>query len=167
MSELWCFPIKSCGPIAISEIDCGQIGLQLGNIRDRVFCVTHDNGEFITARTYPRMVLIRPVINKDIMKISAPGMEDIEICFTELLAKDKFSTVEAKIWKDKISSIDCGEEAGRWMSKYILNKPDGLRLVFYPTNDPRTEVNDRGYLFKQAEDEDTGAFHDETRHDIL
>jgi uncharacterized protein YcbX len=147
----------------MNEVNCGQIGPQLGNIRDRVFCVTHENGEFITARTYPRMLLIRPIVNKNIMKLSAPGMEDFEIYITSLLEVDKVVTMKTKIWKDRVNSIDCGEEAGRWMSKFILNKPDGLRLVFYPTNDPRTEVNDRGYLFEQADDEDTGAFHDETR----
>lgn len=169
LSELWCFPIKSCGPIAMNEIDCGQLGPQSNHIRDRVFMVTHENRdqsdtalEFITARTYPKMVLIRPEITRDVMKLSAPGMDDIEISISALLKEDH-ATLKARVWKDKIECIDCGDVSASWMSKFILNKPDGLRLVFYPSNKPRNEVHDRGYPFPQANDEDTGAFHDETR----
>lgn len=57
LSELWCFPMKSCGNIAMSEVDCGQLGPHLGHIRDRVFAVVHPNGDCITARTYPRMLV--------------------------------------------------------------------------------------------------------------
>jgi uncharacterized protein YcbX len=161
LSELWCFPIKSCGAIALNEMDCGQIGPQLGNLRDRVFMVTHDNGEFITARTYPRMLLITPTFINDILTLSAPGMDDFKISIKALIKGDQTTTLKGKVWKDYINCIDCGEEAGRWMSKFI--QTNGLRLVYYPTNEPRKEVSNRGYKFQQADDVDTGAFHDETR----
>lgn len=154
----------------MNEVECSQIGPRLGHIRDRVFAVTHLNGEFITARTYPRMLLIRPKITGDVMTVSAPGMPDLVIAISALYEKSHAmdaTIVKTKIWKDIAECIDCGVEAGRWMSKFILEKEDGLRLVFYPSNDPKPDIQDRKYLFKQADDADTGSLHDEASYMLM
>lgn len=150
----------------MSEVDCTQIGPQLGHIRDRVFAVTHPNGECVTARTYPRMLLIRPQISGDVMTITAPGMSDMMISIASLYAPSH-ATLKTKVWRDIAECIDCGDEVGGWMSKFILNKPDGLRFVFYPSNEPKPNIQDRKYLFKQADDADTGSLHDETSYMLM
>lgn len=151
----------------MKEVECSQIGSRLGYIKDRTFAVTHLDGECVTARTYPRMLLIRPEITGDVMKITAPGMPDIIITISSLYDKTHATIVKTKVWRDYAECIDCGVEAGRWMSKFILEKEDGLRLVFYPSNDPKPDIQDRKYLFKQADDADTGTLHDETSYMLM
>lgn len=95
------------------------------------------------------------------MKVTAPGMPDMEISIPALYVTSHSTIVRTKIWKDTAECIDCGDEAGRWISKFILNKPDGLRLVFYPSSAPKPDIQDRNYAFKQADDADTGTLHGE------
>lgn len=35
-----------------------------------------------------------------------------------------------RLEKEKVTAIDCGDEAARWFSRYILEKDSGLRLGY-------------------------------------
>jgi hypothetical protein len=35
LTELWCFPIKSCGVINLKDAECTRLGLKKGFLRDR------------------------------------------------------------------------------------------------------------------------------------
>lgn len=35
LTELWCFPIKSCGVINLKDAECARLGLKKGFLRDR------------------------------------------------------------------------------------------------------------------------------------
>lgn len=161
ISDLWCFPIKSCGPIIMKEIDCGTLGASnAGHLRDRVFMVARLNGEAVTARTYPKMVRIFPKIVDDCLTVSAPDMKDLVLSIEGLYKlQDK---IKVSIWRDEANCIDCGDEAAQWFSKCILGKDEGFRFVFYPSNKPKPEIKNKNYLFEQADQIDTGALHDET-----
>ncbi len=38
-----------------------------------------------------------------------------------------------RVWGEEVSSaLDCGEEAALWLSRFILKKETGARLVYYP-----------------------------------
>jgi uncharacterized protein YcbX len=54
-----------------------------------------------------------------------------------------------------------------WFSKYLLNKDEGLRLVFYPSDEPKPSIPQKDYLYKTAEREDTGSFHGETSYMLM
>lgn len=155
ISQIYCFPVKSCGPIVLDEIECGKLGSHYGEIRDRVFLVVRPSGEFVTARTYPKMVVIMPKIVGDVMTVTAPGMEEIKISIRQLYTSD--NVIKVKVHKDEANCIDCGDEAAQWFSKYVLEESEGLRLVFYPSSDPKPVVINR-----TIDRKDTGALHDET-----
>lgn len=155
ISKVYCFPIKSCGPVALDVIECGNLGPHVGELRDRVFVVVRRSGEFVSARTYPKMLLIMPKVVGDVMTVTAPGMEEIKVSISELYTSDRVTKI--KVHKDDVDCIDCGDEAAQWFSKYILDESDGLRLVFYPSSEPKPVIKDR-----TTERKDTGALHDET-----
>lgn len=155
ISKIYCFPVKSCGPIVLNEIDCGNLGPNVGELRDRVFMVVRKSGEFVTARTYPKMVLIMPKVVGDEMFITAPEMAEIKINIRNLYTST--NVMKITVHKDQANCIDCGDEAANWFSKYILGENDGLRLVFYPSVEPKPVVKDR-----TIDRKDTGALHDET-----
>lgn len=119
--------------------------------------VVRPNGDYVSAKAYPKMVQIIPRIEGDIMTLSAPEMEDLKVDINELYKREP--SVKVKVLKDDTDCVYCGDEAARWFSKFLLAKSDGLRLVFYPSNEPKHEIKDRKYLFKQAEREDSGALH--------
>lgn len=166
ISDLWIFPVKSCGPIKINEIGCGKIGPEDGYfLRDRVFVVTRPDGEAVTARTYPKMVLISPKIEGAVLTLSAPGAKDLEINIAELYKSSNFAT--ARIWGDEAKCVDCGDEAAQWFSKVILDVNEGFRFVFYPSSEPKPEIKNKNYLFEQADQKDSGSLHDETSYMLM
>jgi uncharacterized protein YcbX len=58
LSQLYIYPVKSMAgiPLATSEVDA--MGLQ----HDRRWMLVDRDGQFMTQRTHPHMVLIRPAI---------------------------------------------------------------------------------------------------------
>ena len=166
ISDLWIFPIKSCGPIVVNNFDCSKIGPQDGYNKDRIFQVTHTaSGECISGSTYPKVVRVFPKIKGSILTLTAEGMKDLSINIEELYKSKNFVTV--KIMLDDAKCIDCGDEAGRWLSKFILGKEDGLRLSFYPSNEPKPIIHDKKFLFEQADQKDSGTFHEEASYLIM
>lgn len=157
--------MKSCGPVVLDEVGCGQIGPQVGHLRDRVFVVVRLDGETVTARTYPKMVLISPKIEADVMRLSAPGMKDISVNITKLYSSTK--TIKVKVWLDTAECIDCGDELAQWFTKFILGENVGFRLAFYPSSEPKPEVKDKNFLYDQADQKDSGALHDEASYLLM
>lgn len=157
ISDLICYPIKSCGWIRLSEFDCKTIGLERSNIRDRTFMVVTSDGEFVTARKYPKLVQVMPDITEDVMTLSAPKMNDIQIKFDELLKKEP---TQAVVWGESVQVIDAGDDTARWFSRFILEEGDGLRLVYFPSLVPTRDVREKNKIFETAVREDTGALHD-------
>jgi uncharacterized protein YcbX len=160
ISDLLCFPIKSCGWIRSDEFDCTQIGLQKGAMRDRTFMIVRSsNGEFITGRSYPKLVQVVPRIDGGVMKLSAPGMIDLVVDIDRLMT---LKPIKASVWNQVVDAVDAGEDAARWFSRYVLQDDFGLRLVFYPSTFPTREVREKNKIFDTAIKDDTGALHDAT-----
>lgn len=129
ISEVICFPIKSCAPIRLKTIFCNELCLENGNLRDRVFMAVTPEGQFVTGRTQPKLVQIQPRIEGDKMILSAPGMMDQEIDFNHLHTT---KPITASVWQQPVSVVDCGEEVARWMSRFICSDDIGIRLMYYP-----------------------------------
>lgn len=126
--------------------------------------VVNAKNEFVTARRYPKMVLVTPLIQGDVMTLSAPGMEDITVNIKSL-----FSTkpIKAEVWDEKIDAADTGDEVARWFSRFILDQDDGLRLVFYLSSMPTRDVREKNKIFETAIREDTGALHDASSYMLI
>lgn len=144
----------------MDEFYCGRIGPMVDHLRDRMFMLTNASGECITARTYPKMTRIIPKVEGTLMTLSAEGSKVFEVDIEQLYKSSNF--INVKIWKDDAICVDCGDEAAKWFSKCILGKDEGLRLVFYHSDQPKPVIQDRKYLFEHAPQKDTGTLHDET-----
>lgn len=159
ISDLLCFPIKSCGWVRLSEFECNQIGVQSGNIRDRTFMIIDKDGNFVTARAHPKLVKVVPKIEGQLMTIHGPGMIILTVDIARLL---KITPIKANVWGQTVDAVDAGEEAARWFSRYIFQDDFGLRLVFYPASLPTRDVRDVNKIFDTTIKSDTGALHDAT-----
>lgn len=164
LSDLFIYPIKSCGAIRVNHIDCTIIGPKLGLLRDRIFMITRTDGTYICARTFPKLLLIQPSFDEqyETMTLSAPGMPDITVKINDLLSVDP---VKAWVWGQTVTAKDCSEELARWISRFVLNEDSGLRLVFYPLDVPTRPVRERQHVNLTARD--TGALHNSTSFMLL
>lgn len=161
VTDLQIFPIKSCGAIRLTQMDCSVIGPKLGLLRDRIFMVIQTDGTFITGRSHPRLVLIQPRFDEqyETMTLSAPGMMDISVDVKRLFSVDP---VKASVWGQTVTAVDCGEELARWFSRFLLSEDFGLRLVFYPLAHPTRPVREKNLIHVNLTSRDSGALHDAT-----
>lgn len=84
-------------------------------------------GEVVTAREVNRLVLVTPGITDSGLRLSAPGIADLDIDRPET-----GSLVDVKIWDDRLQARVADETAGAWFSEALGR---ALRLVYL--DDPR------------------------------
>ncbi|XP_014229560.1 mitochondrial amidoxime reducing component 2-like [Trichogramma pretiosum] len=161
LSDLICFPVKSLGPVRLSEMTCTQLGLKDGWLRDRTLMVIDLNGRFVTGRQYPRMVQISPSVAGSVLTLKAPGMMSVSVDLARLSGKFR-----ASVWGQAVPASDCGEEVARWLSRFLLQEDAGLRLVYYPLNKPARKVRKQNQPFPLTDDSDTGAYPDATSYTL-
>lgn len=163
--DLNLFPIKSCAPIKESSFDCHILGISEGELFDRCFVVASPNKKQVTARTYPKMVLIHPRIVGNQLFLSAPDKSDITLDLDEIKTKK----VSAKIgcWYTSVDGIDCGDAVAEWLSEFIAGKKDSVRLFFYPYLHPTKGKSKSDKIYKQLLTDDAGAFHDSTSYMMI
>jgi uncharacterized protein len=114
ISELFIYPIKSCGGIALREARLLATGLEF----DRCWMVTDPAGAMLTQRAYPRMALIEVEIGDDALIIRAPGMSELRTPLSpaQLNAPRK---VETTVWSDAAYGLDTGDICAEWFSAFL------------------------------------------------
>lgn len=126
LSDVYVYPIKSCGGISLESADLGATGL----LHDRRWMLVDEAGGFVSQRRYPRMALISPSLAPDRLVVRAPGMPDLEVP----AEGEHGERIEVEVWGDAQRGVPAGGEADRWFSEF-LNFP--CRLVRKPDDDVR------------------------------
>jgi uncharacterized protein YcbX len=125
------YPVKSCRGEDLTEVEVEPWGLA----GDRRWMVIDPTGEVVTAREANRLVLITPEITGRGLRLSAPGVADLEVDrpLPEQL-------VPVKIFDDRLDALLAPEVAADWLSE-VIGRP--LRLVYL--DDPRRRPVDPDY----------------------
>uniref|UniRef100_A0A034WVM9 MOSC domain-containing protein 1, mitochondrial n=1 Tax=Bactrocera dorsalis TaxID=27457 RepID=A0A034WVM9_BACDO len=169
LEQINIFPIKSCAPLKLedsTEIDCDILGLKYLGCRDRTLMVINDSNEMITARAYPRMVLIATkLLAPQRLILSAPGMETIELDLGALKADGE--QLKTMVWSTPVQVRSVGEKYDKWLSKYLLDKESGMRLVHYPLEKPVKAINSRMVRQPFILKDDRGTFNDATSYMLM
>lgn len=118
LSHINLFPVKSCAPLTPARAQVELRGLR----GDRRWMIVDDQGQFVTARKHPRMVLIRAQLDGSTLLLSAPQMPNL----TVQPAAER-STAKVKVWGDELIAHTAMDAANDWISRY-LGFP--ARLVF-------------------------------------
>ncbi|XP_032673488.1 mitochondrial amidoxime reducing component 2 [Odontomachus brunneus] len=163
LSDLIVFPVKSLGAVRITAMECTQLGLKSGWLRDRTLMVIDLDGRFITARQMPKMVQVSPNISGSVLTLRAPGMMSISVDLAQLRGK----SFRAAVWGQAVPACDCGEEPARWLSRFLLQEDVGLRLVYYTLDQTSRDVRAINKGFPLAEAIDTGAYPDATSYSLV
>jgi uncharacterized protein YcbX len=115
--SLHIYPIKSCGGISLPSSLVIETGLDL----DRAWMVVDEQGEFVTQRQLPRMVLVQTTLKHEELVLRAPGMLALHLALNAVELP-----VRAKVWSDWVDAYDMGGLAAQWFSDFLQCK---LRLV--------------------------------------
>lgn len=124
--------------------------------------VTPEN-QFVTARSYPKMVLIKPHIDGSRLSLEAPGVPTIVIDIDRII---QTGTKKSYVWQQEVETCDCGDDVAAWLSRYVLDQEAGLRLAYYPKTYPTRQVREKNASFK-IKPNDAGGLHDATAYMLI
>ena len=90
VSDLFVYPIKSCRGIQVSEAECTELGLVNSDLKDRHFMLINEKDKtYMTARDYPKMVLVTPSIKGNFLTLTSPGMDTCVVDLENVVEKDE------------------------------------------------------------------------------
>jgi len=125
ISELYVYPIKSLGGIALNEAKLSECGIEY----DRYWMLIDDNGRFITQRDIPKLALFKLKYLNDSLIVE---YENHQIAIPTSLRKSV--NVVSYIWKEDVIASRESVEINNWFSQ-ILEKQ--VYLVRKADNYPR------------------------------
>jgi uncharacterized protein len=127
VSELFIYPIKSLGGIAVKSAEITDKGFKY----DRRWLLIDENNRFLSQREIAGMALLK-------VEITPPGLlikhnissESITIPFQPLTS----NYCQVIVWDDTCTAIYVSDEADKWFSKILGVK---CRLVYMPDHSNR------------------------------
>lgn len=111
VSSLHIYPIKSTAGINLTNAEIGELGIAF----DRRFVISNPSGQFITARTEPKLCLVRTQLLNDGLELSAPFMPTLTLLYKEFTSQYQ----RINVWEDNINGQLCSEKANAWFSDYL------------------------------------------------
>lgn len=125
LSEIWAYPIKSLGGIALTEAKVEPRGLQY----DRRWMLVDDTGRFVSQREIPGMALLSTAIEPPHLTVfwKKNPAEKIQIPL-EIQAGD-LEKLQVQIWSDHCPARVLPTAINDWFSE---NLKQNLRLVYMP-----------------------------------
>lgn len=145
VSELYIYPIKSLGGIALKEAKLTDRGLQY----DRRWMLVDENNRFLTQREFPAMALLQVYLMDEGLQVSHKKIEG-DTLFIPFKPRNNGKLI-IDIWDDQCEAQWVSAAADKWFSKMLSIE---CRLVFMPETTQRKV--DRSY----AMNEEITAFSD-------
>jgi uncharacterized protein YcbX len=116
------YPIKSLGGINLPYAQVTRRGFE----HDRVFMLVDKKGKFISQRDFPKMALVKTLLDESFIHISTPTMSGLKI---PLLPSSELNKVEVSVWGTVCFAQHFSLEMDKWFSEYLNTE---CRLVFMP-----------------------------------
>ncbi|KAF5305929.1 hypothetical protein FQR65_LT07540 [Abscondita terminalis] len=136
VTQLYIYPFKSGHQVELDTAICTEYGVMVpksGNVhqfRDRSFLVYNEGDKkFETARTSSQLVHIKiTAVDENHVTLTAPNMPILTMKVPNSV--ENYSCFITQHFGEKIPSIDCGDEAAEWISKYLSNITSGYRIGY-------------------------------------
>ena len=123
LTQLLLYPIKSCAGMAVPAATLLESGLAAQGVHDREWMLVTPDGQFLTQREYPRMALVQPRPEGDVLRVGMPGQPDLALPLAWL---DNEQARQVRVWDDLVDAADCGDAAAAWFSAALATS---CRLV--------------------------------------
>ena len=123
VTQLNIYPVKSCRGIGVTSMAVSDWGPEW----DRRLMLIDENGRFVTARKYPRLLSVIVGLGINGLTFSCAGQESMSVSLDNLEVADK--TINSLVWRDQVDACEVDEAASQWFSELL-----GLsvRLVYIP-----------------------------------
>ncbi|XP_034432788.1 mitochondrial amidoxime-reducing component 1 isoform X1 [Hippoglossus hippoglossus] len=146
VSQLLLHPLKSGRAVSLSLAECLCVGLKFGHMQDRHWLVVTDDSHMVTGRQEPALVLVALTCEGAQVCLNGPNMEELRFP----VKQPDNNIKDCRVFGSDIQGRDCGEEASRWLTRY-LGEEKTFRLVhFEPQMKARRSV-DMEPLFPECE----------------
>ncbi|KAM8810154.1 mitochondrial amidoxime reducing component 2 [Eudromia elegans] len=129
VSGLVVYPVKSCRGTAVSRAQVTPMGLRSGDLRDRFWLVTKEDGHMVTARQEPRLVLVSVGCEDGCLTLSAPAMSQLRV---PLRLPRRNRVRSCRVFGLDIQGRDCGDEVAQWITSFLKTEP--YRLVHFESS---------------------------------
>lgn len=146
ISELNCYPIKSCRGIPLEAAQIGPRGIQY----DREWMFVNEDNTFVAQRGnpaigtvgVPSLCLIQISISEHHLILSAPDMP------TLLVQREEFGSIETvRVWDSVCSARYQGNKAAAWATEYISREvPGRYKLVRMAHEETRASTTGIGQV---------------------
>jgi uncharacterized protein YcbX len=121
LSQIWTYPIKSCGALSHSEIALDA----RGPAWDRRWMVVDHKGVFITQRELPMLALIQPAFENGCLRLEAPEMPAAYVA----LEHKRPPTRRVQVWHDLCEAWEEGDDLARWLGDYLKVEARLVRIA--------------------------------------
>lgn len=137
------YPVKSCNYRELEVAECTEIGLKEIRSEDEPRRHLFRDREFLIYNVKEKEVL-RLLKNKKAVLISAfspdentvifqaPNVPDYKIELSPVIENAKL--IKIGRYGFPIETVDCGDEAAKWVSTYLTGSEEGFRMGFYVEN---------------------------------
>jgi uncharacterized protein YcbX len=169
ISGLNCYPVKSCGGIALTSAKIGPMGIE----HDRQWMVVNEHNVFVAQRGDKKhgavgiktMCLIKTELSPNYLILRAPEMKKLLLPIAGHEGAERL----VRVWDSVSVGIDQGDRAATWFTEYLSKEvPGNYRLVRMPDEGTRkTELgNDKvafadGYPFLLTSEETLASLNNE------
>ncbi|GMS93576.1 hypothetical protein PENTCL1PPCAC_15751, partial [Pristionchus entomophagus] len=129
VKHLRLFPVKSCKAQEVFSFLCGPVGGSVGDLHDRGFmAINGQTGLFLTARAFPRMVLIECTAADAVLTVKIPDSRSVNVVLEDVIEANvvRRGTMFLKMNTD---GLDCGDGVGALFDEF-LGTTD-TRLIYY------------------------------------
>ena len=128
VSELYVYPIKSLGGIALNSATLTDRGFE----HDRRWMLVDDNNQFITQREVNAMALLKPQITEQglLIQNSRVAGEQVLVPFEPTIA----DTTMVDVWSSRCRAQRVSDEADAWFSKQL---GISCKLMYMPNSTNR------------------------------
>src|SRR5512143_2011175 len=93
VSGVFLYPVKGAAGIAAPAAALDELGFR----HDRRWLIVDGSGQFISQRTRPRLALIRPSLEEDVLVLRAPGRSDLRLSAGEVPSGRE----RVRVWEDE------------------------------------------------------------------
>ncbi|KAG7511159.1 mitochondrial amidoxime-reducing component 1-like [Solea senegalensis] len=126
VSQLLVHPLKSGKAVSVALAECHKFGLRFGELQDRHWLVVKEDGQMVTGRQQPRLVLVSLTCEGGHVCLNGPNMEELKFP----VKQPDNHVMDCRVFGDDIQGRDCGDEASRWLTRY-LGEEKTFRLVHF------------------------------------
>jgi len=126
VTDLYRYPVKSCRGQPLPDIPVEPWGLA----GDRRWMVVDLGGDVVTARDFPRLLLVTPFLEGGTIRLTGPAMPDLTV-----LVPDGRDLIPVRVWDNKLPASPARAAADAWFTE-VVGYP--VRLVYLddPTRRP-------------------------------